>query len=293
MSQAGSEGGLVVGFVGVGRMGAAMLQCVIDAGYRVAVYDTVAERAAPFADANPSRVRIASTPSDAASGAAVVDVVVNTDEQVLDACVGPDGVVEGSAPGSVVLVHSTIAQHTLRTVADTAANAGVRVLDAPVSGALGHLSVGDLCVMVGGDELAFADARPVLDTYGGLVVHLGALGAGLDAKLALNVMRYLYYLAGQESGRLAERAGISVATMREIAMHTGANRVVGDISRGRVPEDYARRLNNAETAQKDLRAAIARAEELDLQLPTSSLAVGLMLGLWAVDPRATRPELED
>ena len=274
-----------VGFVGIGRIGGAMLQCVIDAGHHVAIYDPRAEATAPFVNAHPDRVRVASSPADAASGAGVVDVVVNSDDQVIDACLGSDGVVAGAAPGTVVLIHSTIALATLRQVAGAAAASGVRVLDAAVSGARGHLSAGDLCVMVGGDEDAFADAKPVLDTYGGLVVHLGQLGAGLDAKLALNVMRYVGYLAGQESGRLADRAGIDAGTMREIAVHTGAGRIVGDISRGRAAEDFERRLNNAETAQKDLRAAIARADELDLKLPTAALAVDMMHGLWAVEPR--------
>jgi 3-hydroxyisobutyrate dehydrogenase len=277
-----------VGFVGIGRIGAAMLRCVIDAGHHVAIYDPRTEATTPFLDANPSRVRVASSPADAAAGAAVVDIVVNSDDQVIDACLGSDGVVAGAAPGTVVLVHSTIALDTLRGVAGAAAASGVRVLDAAVSGERGHLSAGDLCVMVGGDEDAFADAKPVLDTYGGLVVHLGQLGAGLDAKLSLNVMRYLGYLAGQEAGRLADRAGIAAGTLRDLAAHTSANRIVGDISRLRGPEDYARRLNNAETAQKDLRAAIARAEELDLELPTSALAVDLMHGLWAVGPRDDR-----
>lgn len=272
-----------VGFVGVGRIGAAMLQCVIDAGHSVALYDPRPESTTPFVEANPERVRVASSPGDAASAAAVVDVVVNNDAQVLDACLGPDGIVAGAAPGTVVLIHSTIALDTLREVAEAAAASNVRVLDAAVSGTRGHLSAGDLCVMVGGDDDAFADAKPVLGTYGSLVLHLGPLGAGLDAKLALNVMRYLYYLAGQESARLAERAGIASGTMREIALHTGAANFVGDISSGRVPEDYERRLNNAETAQKDLRAAIARAAELDLELPTATFAVDLMPGVWAVE----------
>jgi 3-hydroxyisobutyrate dehydrogenase len=274
-----------VGFVGVGRMGAAMLQCVIDSGYAVTAYDVAVDAMAPFAAARPDRVRVASTPREVGSASAVIDVVVNTEAQVLDACLGDDGVVAGATAGTIVLVHSTISLDTLRRVATVASESGVRVLDAPVSGVLGHLSVGDLCVMVGGDPDAFAEAKPVLDTYGSLVVHLGPLGAGLDAKLALNLLRYLGYLAGQESARLADRAGIPAATMREIARHTGATNLVGDISKGRSPEDYERRLNNAETAQKDLDAALARAAELQLELPTTAFAVDLMHGIWAVEAR--------
>jgi 3-hydroxyisobutyrate dehydrogenase len=204
---------------------------------------------------------------------------------VLEACLGDDGILAGAPEGAIVLIHSTIDLDTLRRVEEAASERGARVLDAPVSGALGHLSVGELCVMVGGDADAFETAEPVLHTYGSLVLHLGPLGSGLDAKLALNLLRYLNYVAAQESARLAARAGIPAGTMREIALHTGATNFVGDISRGRSPEDYDRRLNNAETAQKDLDAALARAAELDLELPATEFAVDLMPGIWAVEPR--------
>jgi 3-hydroxyisobutyrate dehydrogenase len=276
---------LKIGFVGVGRMGSAMLQCVLDAGLHATLCDPSEQATAPFLAAFPKLVRVARSPREAAAHADVIDVVVNTNEQLLQACLGDDGIFAGARTGSIVLIHSTVSQETLQTLARAAAERGVHVLDAPVSGARGHLSVGNLAVMVGGDAGAFARARPVMETYGGLVLHLGPQGAGLDAKLAINLYRYLCMAAGQEATRLAEHAGVGDA-MAQLVAHSEANRYVGNQTRLRIYADVPlqQRHKDAELAQKDLRAAIARATELGIQLPSAELAVGLMHRLWGAEP---------
>ena len=279
-----------IAFVGVGRMGSAMLQKVLDAGYHATLCDPSAQATAPFVSALPERVRVAPTPRAAAQDADVIEVAVNTNEQLLTACLGSDGIVAGARSGSIVLVHSTVSHETLHRLGDAAAKRGVHVLDAMVSGARGHLSAGNLAVMVGGDAEAFARAKPVMETYGGLVLHLGPRGSGLDAKLAINLLRYLCMAAGQEATRLAESAGVGDA-MAQLVAHTEANRYVGNAGRLRMLESipHAQRQKDAELAQKDLRAAIARGAEVGIRLPSAELAVGLMHRLWgaeASDPDA-------
>ena len=275
-----------VGFVGVGRMGSAMLQCVLDEGYHATLCDPAESAIAPFVAKYPKRVRVASTPREAAAGAELTEVVVNTNEQLIEACLGEHGVIAGAQPGSIVLVHSTVSRETLQRLGRSAAERGVQLLDAMVSGARGHLSVGNLAVMVGGDAAAFARAKPLMETYGGLVLHLGALGAGLDAKLAINLFRYLCMAAGQEATRLAESAGVGAA-MAQLVAHAEANRYVGNLARLTALADVseAQRRKDAELAQKDLRAAIARAAEVGIQLPSAELAVGLMHRLWGTEEK--------
>ena len=273
-----------IGFVGVGRMGSALLQRVLDAGYRATLCDPSEQATAPFVAALPDRVRVASTAREAAAAADVVEVVVNTNEQLLEACLGVDGVLAGARSGTIVLIHSTVSHDTLHRLGDAASQRGVHVLDAMVSGARGHLSVGNLAVMVGGDAAAFARAKPVMDTFGSLVLHLGPRGSGLDAKLAINLFRYLCMAAGQEATRLAEGAGVGEA-MAQLVAHTEANRYVGNAARLRMLESVPlrQRQKDAELAQKDLRAAIARAAEVGMQLPSTELAVGLMHRLWGAE----------
>jgi 3-hydroxyisobutyrate dehydrogenase-like beta-hydroxyacid dehydrogenase len=138
--------------------------------------------------------------------------------------------------------------------------------------------------MVGGDAEAFARARPVMSTYGSLLLHLGPRGSGLDGKLAINMLRYLCMAAGQEATRLAESIGVG-GVMAQLVAHTEANRYVGDSARLRGMQDYPlrQRQHDAEVAQKDLRAAIARAAEVGLELPSAELAVRLMHRLWGTE----------
>lgn len=273
-----------IGFVGVGRMGSAMLKCVLDAGYHATLCDPSPQATAPFVASHPELVRVAATPRQAAEGAGVIEIVVNTNEQLLEACLGPDGVFAGAAAGSAVLVHSTVSHETLQRLSKAAAERGVHMLDAMVSGARGHLSVGNLAVMVGGEAAAFARAKPVMETYGGLVLHLGPQGSGLDAKLAINMLRYAVMAAGQEATRLAERTGVGDA-MAQLVAHTEANRYVGNLGRLRGMQEipFQQRKKDAELAQKDLRAAIARAAQVGIQMPAAELAVGLMHRLWGVE----------
>jgi 3-hydroxyisobutyrate dehydrogenase len=279
---------LRVGFVGVGRMGSAMLQCVLEAEYHATLFDPSEAATSPFLAKFPERVRIARSGREASAESDVISIVVNTNEQLVAACTGEDGVFAGARPGSIVLIHSTVNQETLQQLGKAAAERKLQLLDAPVAGAKGQLSVGDLAVMVGGDPESFERAKPIMETYGGLVLRLGPLGAGLDAKLALNMYRYLCMIAGQEATALAEQTSPGAgAAMSQLVAHAQANRYIGNNDRRAAFEKLpvAGRQNDAELAQKDLRAAIARAAEVGMKLPSAELALGLMHRVWFVEPR--------
>lgn len=281
MTQQAAGASTQVAFIGVGRMGSAMLQCVLDAGFQTTLCDPADQATAPFVASHPHLVRVAPTPGEAARTADVIDVVVSTNEQLLEACLGSGGVLSGARKGSILLVHSTVARETLLRLAAAAAEREVYVLDAMVSGPRGHFDAGNLAVMVGGDAGAFARAKPVMDTYGGLVLHLGPQGAGLDAKLAINLLRYLCMVASQEASSLAEKAGVG-EVMEQLVAHTASNRYMGNLARlKQIP--LQQRRKDAETSRKDLRAATDRGVELGVDLSSAVRAVDLMDRLWAAD----------
>jgi len=271
-----------IAFVGIGRMGSAMLRSVLDAGHRVTIYDPSKAATDRILAERPELVRVASSAREAASEADVVDVIVNTNEQALDACAGPEGVFAGARVGTVVLLHSTVSHETLRLLEPAATARGVHLLDAPVSGADGQKSAGDLAVMVGGDESAFARAKPVMDVYGGLVLHLGPLGAGMDAKLAINAVRYLAIAASDEVARFAAGLGIE-KKMSELVAHTASNRYLGRLSKLTEKVPLERRVADVEIARKDMLAAIARATEIGVAMPSVEATVGLIHRAWGVD----------
>jgi 3-hydroxyisobutyrate dehydrogenase len=284
---------LRVGLVGVGRMGGAIASCLLDAGHRVVAHDVRAAELAALAGHASGRAEAARSAREVAQRSDVIGIAVLDDVQVLDVLLGPDGVLAGAGKDAVVMIHSTVAAATLRRAGEEAGRSGVALLEASVSGRNGHHSVGDLCVMVGGERAAFERARPMLEVIGGLVLHLGPLGAGLDAKLVRNAIVYQQFLAGYEGFRLAEALGIPRDSLRSILEHTGVlGATLGAFLGERRsmqpfgPDEAERRRFfelTAETARKDLHAALARARELGLELPATERAVGRMSAVFGVD----------
>ncbi len=185
--------------MGLGHMGAPMARNALQAGHELSVFDVRDDAMTELAALGARACR---SPADAATDAHVVCVTVLDGPQVDAVTTGPDGVFAGAAPDTVVAVHSTVHPATVDAVAGRAP-AGVEVLDAPISGGVKGARAGTLCVMVGGPAAAFERARPVFDAVGDLVVHLGARGAGLAAKLARNLVGYVSLLAAHEGRQLA------------------------------------------------------------------------------------------
>jgi 3-hydroxyisobutyrate dehydrogenase len=284
---------LRIGLIGVGRMGGAIANCLLEAGHDVVAHDVRAAELAALAAHPSGRASAARSAREVAQHSDLVGIAVLDDAQVLEVLLGRDGVLAGARADSVVLIHSTVAAGTLRQAGEAAKQRGVALLEASLSGRDGHRSVGDLCVMVGGERAAFERARPMLDAIGGLVLHLGPLGAGLDAKLVRNTIVYQQFLAGYEGCLLAEKLGIPRAALLGILEHTGvlaANLAAFLGERPSMapfePDEPARRRFfelTAETARKDLSAALARAREVGLELPASAHAIARMSAVFGVD----------
>src|SRR5262245_43148489 len=170
-----------VAWLGLGAMGLPMASRLIQASHEVAGYDPVKGSLDALAAADG---RPALTARDASDGAEIVFVTVATPEQALAALFGQDGAAEALASGSTVVVMSTIGPAAVLEIADRLEGAGVRVLDAPMSGGVARAAQGDLVVMVGGPRDLFDDCRPVLDQLGTTVAYVGEkIGDGQALKL--------------------------------------------------------------------------------------------------------------
>ena len=260
-----------VALVGVGRMGGAIARRLLDVGHEVCAYDVRGEELGALAAHPSGRGSAARSAREAAARSELIGIAVLDDAQLLDALLGRDGVLAGASDGAVVMIHSTVALATLRRAGDEAARRGVALIEAAVSGRDGHRSVGELCVMVGGERAAFERARPALDAIGSLVLHLGPLGAGMDAKLVRNAIVYQQFVAGHEGMLLAEKLGVARADVRAILEHTG---VLGANLASFLDEKPGSSLlaGTAPTARKDLAAALERAAEVGASLPGVALA---------------------
>lgn len=163
--------------------------------------------------------------ADLALATDVLCVMVRDDDQVWDVLDSVLGVIgqrpAGRSPLAVV-VHSTVAPPTPASLEQAAANHGVLVLDAPVSGGAMGAADGTLAIMVGGSDEAYAAVRPVLEILGSKVVHAGPIGAGTQFKLARNLMHFVAFTAATEAQRLAEAAGLDLVKLGDVVRHTDA-----------------------------------------------------------------------
>jgi 3-hydroxyisobutyrate dehydrogenase-like beta-hydroxyacid dehydrogenase len=203
-----------VAVVGAGRMGAAMVGTLRRAGLPVVVFNRTRSRAEAAAEA--AGAEVAASAAEAAAGAQVVLSSLADDAAVEAAYTGPDGVLAGLGPGTVVCESSTVNPGTVRRLGPLVADRGAFLLDTPVSGSVSTVEAGQLTVMAGGDPAALERARPVFDPLARQVFHVGGLGSGAVMKLTVNSVVHGLNLALAEGLVLAEKAGIDRATAYEV-----------------------------------------------------------------------------
>ncbi len=275
-----------LGFVGVGNMGFAMAARVLQQGGAVVAHDPSPAAAAAVAELG---AELAPTPGAVARRCRLVSVVVNTDAQARTAIAGPDGVLAGATPGTVVAVHSTIHVTTLEELAAAAARRSVTVVDAAVTGGPDAARRGELAVMLGGPEDAVAAIRPAISRYGSLVIRVGDLGAGMAAKIALMVISFGKLAATYEGLLLARAAGVDLADFAAIVRHSEAQsgmhdffiRARGELFDGAGPLG-AIGPHESPKSQKDLSAALELARRHGAVLPLVALVHDEMPAVWGI-----------
>jgi len=174
-----------VGFVGLGSQGAPIAQRIADGGFDTVVWARRAEALEPF---RGGPARIARTLTELGEGLDLLGTCVFDAAGTWEVLFGADGAARAMPRGAVIAVHSTVAPREVREIAEEAASYGLRVLDAPVSGGPVAAARGELVTMVGGDAQTIAECEPVFRCFSAHLIHLGAVGAGQQAKLLNNAM---------------------------------------------------------------------------------------------------------
>jgi len=214
-----------VGMIGVGAMGLALLERLKLAGVRATVYDSYP----PAVEAARSLgCEIASSAADVARQSTLVDVVVRTDEDVVQCMTGLKGVLEKAASGTLVLLHSSILPQTVQQVAAAAHAKSVSVVDACMTGVPATVRAGELCCVVGGAGDLVARAEPHLLKMGKQVLHMGPIGTGAVAKLIKNMVNGSETLIVHEAIQIGLAGGIpypqALEMMRQIGHDSVLNR---------------------------------------------------------------------
>lgn len=204
----------VIGFVGLGRMGTPMATRLAAAGYRVRAFDVTAGVADRLA-ATHDLIDAVTTVPDVATGAPVVICMVPNSDAVEDVLVAKGLLDAMHGSGTVIDMSSCEPARTV-ALAARAAEAGVTLIDAPVSGGVGGAERGALTIMVGGDRTDVDAVRPILEQLGSTIRHAGGVGAGHAVKALNNLMSASHLLASSEAIVAGERFGLDPALMLEI-----------------------------------------------------------------------------
>lgn len=209
-----------VGFIGLGLQGAPIARRIVDAGHPTTLWARRPQSLAPFAG---TAAATAESPAVLGAASDVVCLCVVGDDDVRQVVTGETGVLAGLAPGGIIVVHSTIHPDTCRELTEIAAERGVTVVDAPVSGGPAAAEAGQLLVMVGGDNESVARCRPVLETFGDPVVHLGGVGSGQVTKLLNNLLFTANLSTAHSTLTLGKSLGINADRLGEVIAHGTAN----------------------------------------------------------------------
>jgi 3-hydroxyisobutyrate dehydrogenase len=167
-----------IGFAGMGVMGGPMARHLKAAGHDVTVFNRSPGKAQAWVTANGGKA--ADTAAGAAEGAEMFILCVGNDDDVRQVVTDA---VHATAPGCVIVDHTTASAHVAREMAELCAKSGRAFVDGPVSGGQAGAENGQLTVMAGGDKAAFDAAAPVLKAYSKAITHMGPAGAGQLTKM--------------------------------------------------------------------------------------------------------------
>ena len=212
-----------IGFVGTGAMGSALLSRLKLAGGSAIAFDIAP---AALEAARKEGAETVSSAKAVAQNATIIDVVVRTDQDVLQCMLGNDGVLEGAAPGSLVLLHSTIRPATTKKVAELAADKRVNVIDACMTAIPSVVRQGGLTFLVGGQKAFFERAKPHLLNMAKDAVHMGPLGCGNVTKLFKNMVTASEALVVYEALQIAKAGGVSYKAALDLMQKTMSQHIL-------------------------------------------------------------------
>ncbi len=203
-----------IGFVGLGNMGEPMVRRLAAAGHLVRGYDVAAHARDRLADT--AGVTLVNSPADVADDADIV-IVMLPDSAVVEQVLLADGLLDRVRPPALVVDMSSSEPARTRALAERAADRGVTLIDAPVSGGVVGARAGSLTIMAGGPPEVLTLLRPVLGVLGSKIVHAGPVpGAGHAIKALNNLMSAAHLLASSEAILAGQAFGLDPAVMLDI-----------------------------------------------------------------------------
>jgi 3-hydroxyisobutyrate dehydrogenase-like beta-hydroxyacid dehydrogenase len=258
-----------VAFIGLGVMGFPMAGWLAKAGHEVTVYNRTGSKADAWVAEYGGTA--AATIADAAANADYVLSCVGDDPDVREVVLGTGGIMESMASGGVFVDHTTASAGVARDIAKAGEAKGIGCIDAPVSGGQAGAENGQLTIMCGGDESAYARAEPIMDAYAKSVRLLGETGAGQLTKMVNQIAIAGLVQGLSEALNFASAAGLDEAAVIDVISKGAAQSWQMEnrwetMAAGEFEFGFA-----VEWMRKDLRICLQEARNNGAELPVAAL----------------------
>jgi 3-hydroxyisobutyrate dehydrogenase len=254
----------MLGLIGLGNIGEPICRHLIKEGYAVFVYDVDREAVAQLEDTTAEPTE---RPRALASVADVVLLSLPNSVVVEEIVLGEDGLAESLSPGKIVIDTSSSKPSSTRTISGRLAEAGIDMLDAPVSGGVMKAREGTLAVMVGGRREVFERCLPILQAFGGEIFFVGDHGTGHLAKSLNNLLSATTLASAAEAVILAERAGLSPDLFVEVINASNGRSYSTEVKFPKYILDRSFEDGFATALMsKDLKIALEAAAEMDVPM---------------------------
>jgi 3-hydroxyisobutyrate dehydrogenase len=260
-----------IGMIGTGAMGLALLERLKLTGTDVVCYDAYAPA---LEQARALGMRTAGSSAEVTAESTLIDIVVRTDDDMLDCVLGAHGVLANAQPETLLLLHSSILPQTMIKVGQAASAKGVHVIDACMTGVPDAVRAGELCFVVGGADDLVQRAKPHLLKMSKEVFHMGPLGTGAVGKLIVNMLGGAETLIVHEAIQIGLAGGIPYPKALEVMRRIGHNSVLNRWQRTFDPsgdDPMPRSGRNVLNKDVPLVAELARLYGLDVPI-TQQLA---------------------
>ena len=266
-----------VGFVGVGNIGTPIVLSLLRGGFDVVVRDLRKDQAAECIAAG---ARFAESNEELMSECDVVGIAVVNDQQLTSLFTSNGGLIEVARVGTTLIVHSTVLPKTIKSLGEEVDRAGLKMIDAQVSGGDLRAREGDLAVMCGGDLADVETNQEYFDAISRTTEYFGPRGSGAGAKIAIQMMTFGNWMAAIECMRLARGLGIDEKKLAEFTNDTTGyswvSQVWGNYDRLLHTHPLAGTDDLFRMFDKDLFNAVLVARDHQISLPVTAVSRQVM-----------------
>lgn len=261
-----------VAVIGLGAMGSQLATLLLQSGYNVKGFDIIEEKMKRL---TPIGLKISRSPKDAASGAELVVLSLQTWDIVKDVTLGKKGILASKNPGKIIADMSTVPPAESRSMAKQLSVKGIDWLDVPISGSSAQLKAGNAVFMAAGKKSVFNIIKPVLEKIGKKAVYVGPNGDAAMLKIIVNTILYLNQAAAIEGFVLGLKAGLNPDVMFEVVSSGAAGSdLIGARGRDMLTGNFEPK---GALGIKSLDFALENAERLGVILPMTALYRQFML----------------